>query len=56
MTVPPPVPGSAFRGGCGKLDSWHDMPSDPPSAPNHQHRADRTILPSDRRAGVTDAR
>jgi hypothetical protein len=37
---PPPVPGSAFRGCCGKLDSWHDMPSDPPSVPCHQHRAD----------------
>jgi len=25
--------------GSWKLDSWHDMPN-PPSAPNHQHRAD----------------
>lgn len=43
---PPLVSGSAFRGGCGKLDSWHDMPSNPPSKPMHQHRAGRGIVSS----------
>lgn len=38
------VPGSSFRGDCGKLDSWHDLPSDPPSIPRHQHRADDVIV------------
>ena len=37
---PPLVPGFAFWGDCGKLDSWHNMPSDPPSLPRHQHSAD----------------
>ena len=27
------VPSLAFGGDCGKLDSWHDLPSDPPSCP-----------------------
>ncbi|MEN8892561.1 MAG: hypothetical protein ABF283_06645, partial [Planktotalea arctica] len=28
------VPGFAFRGDSGKLDSWHDLPSIQPSNPN----------------------
>ena len=31
--------GSAFWSGCWKLDYWYDLPSDPPSQLNHQHRA-----------------
>jgi len=37
---PPFVPCFVFWGDCGKLDSWHGMPSNPPSKPRHQHRAD----------------
>ncbi|MEM8976428.1 MAG: hypothetical protein AAGD43_30565, partial [Pseudomonadota bacterium] len=33
-----------------------DMPSDPPSTPNHQHRADWTTLQSEGMTGVRDAR
>lgn len=41
---PTPIPSSMFRSDCGKLYSWHNMPSNPPSKPNHQHRADFCIL------------
>lgn len=34
------VPGSVFRGDGGKLDSWNNMPSNPPPEPRHQHCAD----------------
>ena len=50
------VPSLTLWGDRGKLDSWHDMPSDPPSTPNHQHRADETTLQSEEMAGVKDAR
>ena len=34
------VQGAAFRGDCEQLESWYNMPSNPPSIPRHQHRAD----------------
>ena len=40
------VPGFAFLGDCGKLDSWHNLPSDPPSIPKHQHSADSENITS----------
>ena len=40
-----------FGGSRRKLDSWHDLPSDPPSNPSHQHRADFGNLPVPRRVG-----
>ena len=34
------VPGPAFWRRCRKLNSRHDLPSNPPSRPRHQHRTD----------------
>ena len=40
------IPSLALRGDCGKLNSRHDLPSDPPSKPNHQQRAGGRIISS----------